>query len=118
MKRLTWIADSRSKVKSFPAGVRDEVGFALYSAQVGEMSAKAKPMHGLGAGVMEIAARDESGTYRAVYTISIGDAIYVIHAFQKKSKTGIATPQFEIELIRQRLKQLRSEVKNAEKKSS
>ena len=118
MKRLTWAADSRSNVKSFPAGVQDDIGYALYAAQLGEMSTKAKPLHGLGGGVMEIAANDESGTYRAVYTVSIGDAIYVIHAFQKKSKVGIATPQSEIELIRQRLKQLRSEVKNAEKKSS
>ena len=118
MKKLTWLADSRSNVKSFPAGVQDDIGYSLYAAQLGEMSAKAKPLHGLGGGVMEIAANDESGTYRAVYTVSIGDAIYVIHAFQKKSKAGIATPQSEIDLVRQRLKQLRSEVKNAEKKSS
>lgn len=67
---------------------------------------------------MEIAANDESGTYRAVYTVSIGDSIYVIHAFQKKSKAGIATPRSELELVRQRLKQLRSELKYAEKKTS
>ncbi len=118
MKKLAWLADSRSRVKSFPAGVQDDIGYALYAAQLGEMSAKAKPLHGLGGGVMEIAANDESGTYRAVYTVSIGDVIYVIHAFQKKSKAGIATPKSEIELVQQRLKQLRSEVKNAEKKSS
>ena len=118
MKKLTWLADSRSNVKSFPAGVQDDIGYALYAAQLGETSAKAKPLHGLGGGVMEISARDEGGTYRAVYTVSIGDAIYVIHAFQKKSKSGIATPKSEIDLVRQRLKQLRSEVKNAEKKSS
>ena len=118
MKKLTWLADSRSNLKAFPAGVRDDVGYALYAAQVGEMSAKAKPLHGLGGGVMEIAAQDPSGTYRAVYTVSIGESIYVIHAFQKKSKSGIPTPQPEMELVRQRLKQLRSEVKNAEKKGS
>ena len=118
MKKLAWLADSRSNVKSFPAGVQDDIGYALYAAQLGEMSAKAKPLHGLGGGVMEIAANDESGTYRAVYTVTIGDSIYVIHAFQKKSKAGIATPKSEIELVQQRLKQLRSEVKNAEKKSS
>ena len=67
---------------------------------------------------MEIVASDESGPYRAVYTVSIGDTIYVIHAFQKKSKAGIATPKSEIELVRLRLKKLRSEMKNAEKKSS
>ena len=118
MKKLTWLADSRSNVKSFPSGIQDDIGYALYAAQLGEMSAKAKPLHGLGSGVMEIVANDESGTYRAVYTVSVGDSIFVIHAFQKKSKAGIATPKSEMELVRQRLKQLRAEVKNAEKKSS
>src|SRR6266446_1493683 len=84
MKNLTWLADSRSNVKSFPARVQDNIGYALYAAQLGEMSVKAKPLHGLGAQVMEIAAHDASGTYRAVYTVSIGESIYVVHAFQKK----------------------------------
>ena len=113
MKTLIWLADSRANVKSFPADVQDDIGFALYTAQVGQMSVKAKPLHGLGSGVMEISADDSSGTYRTVYTVSIGYAIYVVHAFQKKSKSGIATPETEIELVRQRLRQLRSEVKNA-----
>jgi phage-related protein len=90
MKDLTWLADSRSRVKSFPAGVQDDIGSAY----------------------------DASGTYRAVYTVSIGESIYVIHAFQKKSKAGITTPKSEMELIRQRLKQLRSEVRNAEKRNA
>lgn len=93
MKKLTWLADSRSSVKLFPAGVRDNIGYALFAAQSGELSPKAKPLHGLGNGVMEIAANNESGSYRAVYAVSIGDSIYVIHAFQKKSKAGIATPK-------------------------
>ncbi len=118
MKRLTWLADSRSNVKSFPAGVQDDIGYALYAAQLGEISPRAKALHGLGGGVMEIRADDVGGTYRAVYTVSIGDAICVIHAFQKKSKTGITTPRSEMELVRQRLKQLRNEVKNVEKKKS
>jgi phage-related protein len=118
MKKLAWLADSRARVKSFPAGVQDDIGYALYAAQLGEMSPKAKPLHGLGSGVMEIVANDESGPWRAVYTVSIGDLIYVVHAFQKKSKIGIATPKAEMDLVRQRLKQLRSEVRNAEKKSS
>ena len=115
LKKLTWLADSRSNVKSFPAGVRVDIGYALFAAQSGEMSVKAKPLHGLGGRVMEIAAYDASGTYRAVYTVSIGDSIYVLHAFQKKSKAGIATPKPEMEVIRQRLKQAHSEVKNAKK---
>lgn len=118
MKKLVWLVDSRSRVRSFPAGVQDDIGYALYAAQVGEMSPKAKPLRGLGTGVTEIVANDESGTYRVVYTVAIGDSIYVVHAFQKKSKIGISTPKSEIELVWQRLQQLRVEVKNAEKKSS
>jgi phage-related protein len=117
MKNLTWLADSRSNVRSFPAGVQDDIGYALYVAQLGERSIKAKPLHGLGGQVMEIVAYDSSGTYRAVYTVSIGESIYVIHAFQKKSKAGVATPKSEIDVVRQRLKHLRSEVKNAEERS-
>ena len=108
---------SRTRVKSFPPGVHDDFGYSLYVAQLGEMSPKAKPLHGLGSGVMEIVANEQGGTWRAVYTVSIGDSIYVVHAFRKKAKTGIATAMSEIELVRQRLKQLRSEVKNAEKRT-
>ena len=71
MKTLTWLADSRSRVKSFPAGVQDDIGYALYAAQLGEMSTTAKPLHRLGGGVLEIAANDESGTYRTVYTVEV-----------------------------------------------
>lgn len=117
MKRLVWLAGTKSNVKGFPATIQDEVGYALYLAQAGGMSPRAKPMSGLGSGVMEIRSNDPSGTYRAVYTVAVGDSIYVLHAFQKKSKSGIATPKSEIELIRQRLKQLLSEVRD-EKKSS
>jgi len=70
------------------------------------------------AACLEIVAYDPSGTYRAVSTVSIGDSIYVIHAFQKKSKAGIATPGPELDLVRQRLRRLKSEVKNATRKSS
>jgi len=78
MKDLIWLADSRSRVKAFPAGVQDDIGYALYAAQLGEKSVKAKALHGLGGSVMEIVAHDASGTYRAVYTVSIGESIYVI----------------------------------------
>lgn len=73
-----WLGDSRSNVKSFSATVQDEIGYALYVAHLGDLSTKAKPLHGLSGGVMEI-AKDGSETCRAVYTILIGDAIYVIH---------------------------------------
>lgn len=113
MKTLIWLGDSLANLKAFPAVVQDHVGYALYVAQSGESHHSAKPLHGLGSGVMEIAASDRSGTYRAVYTVTFEDSIYVLHAFQKKSKSGIATPLAEIELVRRRLKQLRIDVKNA-----
>ena len=71
MKNLTWLADSRSNVKSFPAGVQDDIGYALYAAQLGEMRPEARPLHGFGTGVMEIAVRDVNGP-TAVYAVSIG----------------------------------------------
>ena len=118
MKRLTWLGDSRVKLKAFPPPVQDDIGYALYVAQLGDAHHSAKTLHGLGSGVMEIVSNDPGGTYRAVYTVSIGDSIYVVHAFQKQSKAGFATPKTEIEVVRRRLKQLRSEVKNAENKTS
>jgi len=118
MKDLIWLGDSLAVVRTFPPTVRDDVGFALYVAQLGQMHRSAKPLHGLGGGVVEIVSNDLSGTYRAIYTVTVGDAIYAIHAFQKKSKSGIATPKKEIELIRQRIRDLKTEVRNAKKRSS
>lgn len=84
--------------------MRRHVGQALYAAQCGEEYPTVKPLHGFGGrSVLEIVASDEAGTYRAIYTVRFQDAIYVLHAFQKKSKRGRATPQREIDLIRQRL---------------
>lgn len=111
-KTLEKLGDSRRALMSFPAPIQDGVGYALYLAQVGEKHASAKPMHGLGPGVMEIASNDASGAFRAVYTVAIGTKVYVVHAFQKKSKVGVSTPASEIDIIRQRLKRLREEVRN------
>lgn len=81
------------------------MGYALYLAQTGRMPASAKPLKGFaGAGVVELIEDDRSGTYRAVYTVKFANAIYVLHAFQKKSKRGIATPREEIDKVRRRLK--------------
>jgi phage-related protein len=80
------------------------MGYALYLAQIGAKYAGAKPLKGLGPGVLEIIADHRSDTYRAVYTVRFADRVYVLHVFQKKSKQGIATPQSEIELVRRRLK--------------
>ena len=103
-KPVRWVGSSRRDLKSFPRPVQREVGQALYAAQCGEEYPASKGLQGFGGRtVIEIRASYEGGTYRAVYTVRFQDAIYVLHAFQKKSKRGIATPEKEIELIRQRL---------------
>jgi phage-related protein len=81
------------------------MGHALYLAQTGRIHSATKPLKGFGgAGILAIMDDDRSGTYRAIYTVKFESAIYVLHAFQKKSRKGIETPQEEIELIRRRLK--------------
>ena len=89
----------------FPLPVRQEMGYALYLAQVGMKAPKAKPLRGFGgAGVLEVVEDYRGDTFRAVYTVKFAGAVFVLHAFQKKSKRGIRTPRAEIELIEARLK--------------
>ena len=80
------------------------MGFALYQAQVGSKNRDAKLLKGLGPGVLEVVSRHEGNTYRAVYAVRFEQAVYVLHAFQKKAKRGIATPKKEIDLVKRRLK--------------
>lgn len=104
VKPIIWMGSSRKDLKGFPEQVRRDIGQALYTAQQGETDPAAKPLKGFGgARVMEIVDRHETNTYRAIYTVQFADTIYVLHVFQKKSKKGIATPQKDMELIRQRL---------------
>lgn len=101
---VIWVGSSRRELRTFPAEVRREIGQALYAAQQGETDPAAKPLKGFGgSSVMEIVADYRGGTWRAVYTARFAEAIYVLHAFQKKSKRGITTPKKDIDLIRQRL---------------
>lgn len=105
LKAVVWLGDSLRALRSCPSAVQDEIGYALFLAQRGEKHAAAKPLRGLGAGVLEIVADHRGNTFRAVYLVRLADRVYVLHAFQKKAKRGIATPQTEIDLIRRRLKQ-------------
>lgn len=106
LKDIVWLGSSLDDVRSFPEDVREEVGYALYLAQGRGKHISAKPLSGIGRGasVMEIVTRDQTGTYRTVYTVQFRDLIYVLHAFQKKSIKGIATPRQEIDLVKARLK--------------
>jgi phage-related protein len=103
-KPLIWIGDSLKALQDFPEDVKDEMGFALFQAQTGRMHVKAKPLKGLGAGVLEVVSDHRGDTFRAVYTVRLAGRVYVLHAFQKKSKSGIATPKTELDLIKQRLR--------------
>ena len=105
MKELEWIGSSKKDLMEFPYEVRKDMGHALYEAQQGGKSRKAKSLKGFGsANVLEIVCDDSNGTYRTMYTVQFGDVVYVLHAFQKKSKTGIKTTKQDMDLVTQRLK--------------
>jgi phage-related protein len=105
LKPVAWVGSSYKDFTAFPQAIQQEMGHALYLAQTGRMHVSAKPLKGFGdAGVVELVEHDRQGTYRAVYTVKFEGAVYVLHAFQKKSKTGIRTPREDIELVRRRLK--------------
>jgi len=101
---LLWVAASKRDYREFPARVQDGFGFELYLAQTGQHPPSAKPLRGLGSGTVEVVEDFGGDTYRAVYTVRFSEAVYVLHAFKKKSKRGIKTPQGDIDLIRQRLR--------------
>jgi phage-related protein len=104
-KDLKFIGSSLKDVREMPAGVREEFGFSLYLAQKGEKSVNAVPLVGFGSSkVLEIITSEENSTYRAVYTVKFEKAVYVLHCFQKKSKTDIKTPTRDKEIISRRLK--------------
>jgi phage-related protein len=105
-KPLIWVGSSHKDLCEFPDTVQDHVGYALYVAQQGGRHKDAKPLSGFGgAGVVEVVSAYHGDTFRSVYTVRLAGTIFVLHAFQKKSKTGKETPKREIDLIRQRLRE-------------
>jgi phage-related protein len=104
-KPLVWIGSSKEDLLEFPDEVKQLVGYALYVAQQGGKHPDAKPLAGFGgAGTLEVVSDHRGDTFRTVYTVRLVGRIYVLHAFQKKSKVGIKTPKAEIELVKARLK--------------
>lgn len=112
MKSLKWIGTSKKDLLTFPKEVRFEMGHALYVAQKGETHESAKIFKGQGSGVYEIVHDYDKNAYRAIYIVSFGSTVYVLHAFQKKSKKGVKTPKEEIVVIKERLKQLKMTLKS------
>jgi phage-related protein len=108
---ISWIRHAQRDFDDFPPPVREDVTIALALAAEGKKAQDAKHFKGVGAGVFELALRHRGNAYRVIYDVQSGDAIWVIHAFKKKSKSGIKTPQLEIDLIRTRLRQLKEMLK-------
>jgi phage-related protein len=104
LKPLQWVGSSQDDLRAFPKDVRFVMGYALFLAQSGEKHPHAKPLKGFGgASVLEVIEDYAGDTYRAVYTVRFAEAVYVLHAFQKKARKGIHTPQRDIQLIKSRL---------------
>jgi phage-related protein len=110
-RQISWIRTARKNFEEFPEDVQRDMFDALTLAAEGGKSDKAKPFKGVDGGVFEIALRYRGNAFRALYAVEIGEDIWVIHAFQKKSKSGIKTPQMEVDLIRERLKRLKEVLK-------
>jgi phage-related protein len=105
MRPVVWLGNSRRNIQAFPPDARRIIGGELQLLQYGGMPKDAKPLRGIGSGVLEIAIRHAGEAYRTVVALQLGSAIYVLHAFQKKSKKGIATPKQDVDLIKQRYKE-------------
>ena len=104
LRQIIWIASSLKDLKEFPETVKDEIGYILYLIQIGEHHQNITPLTGFHGGVMEIKSDYDKDTYRAVYAAKLGDDIYILHSFKKKSKKGVKIPKEDIETIKQRLK--------------
>lgn len=108
---ISWVKAALKDYRKFPKGAQLEIWRALTVAAEGSKAENAKPMKGFGSGVLEITLKYRINAYRVVYALQVGEAIWVIHAFQKKSKTGIKTPQRETDLIKKRFKDLKGFLK-------
>jgi phage-related protein len=115
VKPVYWIGSTLDDLKALDQEIRDRFGFALYQAQQGGIHLHAKPLKGLGSGVIEVVEDYDGNTFRAVYTAKFANAIYVLHVFQKKSKKGAATPKHDLDLITRRLKTAREHHENWKK---
>lgn len=107
LRTISWIKAARKDFEAFPARAIDRALDALTIVADGGMPDVAKPLAGLGAGVWELAIKERGDAYRVVYALQLGDDVWVVHAFQKKSTKGISTPRHEIDLVRDRIKRLK-----------
>ena len=104
---ISWLTPARKAFDAFPVGARETMMDALSVAAEGAMAGIAKPMKGLGSGGFEVALPYLGNAFRVIYAVQLGDELWVVHAFQKKSTQGIKTPKHEMDLIKDRLKRLK-----------
>lgn len=104
LREVVWLGDSLKKIQSFPDAAKKLIGDELQLMQYGGMPKDAKPFKGIGSGVIEIRIRHNKDAYRTVLALQLGERIYVLHAFQKKSKYRITTPKSDVDLIKKRYK--------------
>src|ERR1700683_1986586 len=103
LRPLLWVVSSKRDYDQFPARVQETMGFELFLAQTGQHPPSAKLLRGLGSGTVELIEDFVGDTYRTVYTVRFSAAVYVLHAFKKKSRRGRKTPQSDVDLVRRRL---------------
>ena len=104
---ISWVKAARKDFEAFPAGARDSLLDALTIIAEGGHPAIAKPLTGMGSGILELALKHRGDAFRVVYALQLGTEIWIVHAFQKKSKSGIATPKADMDLIQERIKRLK-----------
>ena len=104
-RRVVWLGDSRTNLQAFPQAVRRDMGAALFAAQRGQTAQHVKPFY-------RIAERYATNAFRLIYAVQLGKSIYVLHVFQKKSKSGSTTPKMDVDLIMKRYKEARERAKN------
>jgi phage-related protein len=114
LRPLVWMGNSKRNIQAFPDEAKKLMGDELQLIQFGGMPKDAKPFKGVGSGVFEIALRYDTDAYRTMLAVQLGKRIYVLHAFQKKSKKGIATPKKDVDLIKQRYAEAKEQAKNEE----
>lgn len=109
---VSWVKAARKEFEQFPEGAQIEMERALTAIAEGGFPDIAKPLKGFGSGIFELALKFRSDAYRVVYAVQLEDDIWIVHAFQKKSKTGIKTPKAELDLITERLKRLKEALRS------
>ncbi len=112
LRPLVWMGNTKRNIQAFPVEVQKLMGDELQLIQFGGMPKDAKPFKGVGPGVIEIALRHDTDAYRSVLAVRLGERIYVLHAFQKKSTKGIATPKKDVELIKKRYADAKEQAKD------